>query len=338
MRGLELHRPHAVVLDPDRSGANFGVFTAQPFERGWGVTVGNALRRILLSSIEGSAITAVRLAGVDHEYDSIPGVMEDVTDLILNMKRVPLRLSGVETIDGPAQDGESPGCSRPRLSRAGPNWRSSILRSISRRSPRRAPSTPSWSSSAAGATSRPMSTTAKDLGVGYIYLDAAFSPVRKANFRIEPARVGQATDYEKLVLEVWTNGAITPAAAVSEAAQLLADHLPIFTTLEAGETAGTPAQERRTPRQTRSRTWISAVGSTNMLRNAEIETRPGPGIARRGRAPGRLRTSARRLLPRSRRRSRRSDSRPRDAVRPAAIARERSHATHEIRTQAGAGV
>jgi len=92
MRGTELHRPQAVVLDSDQSHDRQGVFVAQPFERGWGVTVGNALRRILLSSIEGAAIVAVRFAGVSHEYDSIPGVMEDVTDLILNLKRVPLVL------------------------------------------------------------------------------------------------------------------------------------------------------------------------------------------------------------------------------------------------------
>ena len=92
MRGLELHRPQAVVLDEDRSNPTYGVFTAQPFERGWGVTIGNALRRILLSSVEGSAIAAVRFAGVHHEYDSIPGVMEDVTDLILNLKKVQLKL------------------------------------------------------------------------------------------------------------------------------------------------------------------------------------------------------------------------------------------------------
>src|SRR5512136_883279 len=100
MRGLELHRPQGVVLDEERSNHTYGVFTAQPFERGWGVTIGNALRRILLSSIEGSAIAAVRFKGVDHEYDSIPGVMEDVTDLILN-------LTGPESITATLQVAEA---------------------------------------------------------------------------------------------------------------------------------------------------------------------------------------------------------------------------------------
>lgn len=270
MRGLELHRPPAVVLDPDRSGANFGVFTAQPFERGWGVTVGNALRRILLSSIEGSAITAVRLAGVDHEYDSIPGVMEDVTDLILNMKRVPLRLSGVEGLTAVIKTGKS-----GMLTAAAIEGGSELeivdpavyLATLSEEGAIDAELVIQRGRGYVAADEH----AAKELGVGYIYLDAAFSPVRKANFRIEPARVGQATDYEKLVLEVWTNGAITPAAAVSEAAQLLADHLPIFTTLEAGEAAGLPAKSDGL--LDNSIEDLDLGGRiTNMLRNAEIET------------------------------------------------------------------
>jgi len=270
MRGLELHRPPAVVLDPDRSGANFGVFTAQPFERGWGVTVGNALRRILLSSIEGSAITAVRLAGVDHEYDSIPGVMEDVTDLILNMKRVPLRLSGVEGLTAVIKTGKS-GMLTAAAIDGGPELEivdpAVYLATLSEEGAIDAELVIQRGRGYVAADEH----AAKDLGVGYIYLDAAFSPVRKANFRIEPARVGQATDYEKLVLEVWTNGAIAPAAAVSEAAQLLADHLPIFTTLEAGEVAGLPAKSDGL--LDNSIEDLDLGGRiTNMLRNAEIET------------------------------------------------------------------
>lgn len=270
MRGLELHRPPAVVLDPDRSGANFGVFTAQPFERGWGVTVGNALRRILLSSIEGSAITAVRLAGVDHEYDSIPGVMEDVTDLILNMKRVPLRLSGVEGLTAVIKTGKS-GMLTAAAIEGGPELEivdpAVYLASLSDEGAIDAELVIQRGRGYVAADEH----AAKDLGVGYIYLDAAFSPVRKANFRIEPARVGQATDYEKLVLEVWTNGAITPAAAVSEAAQLLADHLPIFTTLEAGEVPGLPAKSDGL--LDNSIEDLDLGGRiTNMLRNAGIET------------------------------------------------------------------
>ena len=227
MRGLELHRPQAVVLEEDRSTPTYGYFTAQPFERGWGVTVGNALRRVLLSSIEGSAITAVRFAGVDHEYDSIPGVMEDVTDLILNLKRVPLRLTGPESVTATLKVAE-PGALKAGAIKGGPELTivdpEVYLATLAEEG-----SVDAELAVGRGRGYVPADDQdARNLGVGFIYLDAAYSPVRKANYRIEPARVGQATDYEKLVLEVWTNGAITPTAAVVEAARLLAEHLPIF--------------------------------------------------------------------------------------------------------------
>ncbi len=227
MRGLELHRPQAVVLDEDRSTPTYGYFTAQPFERGWGVTVGNALRRALLSSIEGSAITAVRFAGVDHEYDSIPGVMEDVTDLILNLKRVPLRLTGPESVTVALKVAE-PGALKAGAIKGGPELTivdpEVYLATLAEEGSVDAELVVGRGRGYVPADDQ----DARNLGVGFIYLDAAFSPVRKANYRIEPARVGQATDYEKLVLEVWTNGAITPTAAVVEAARLLAEHIPIF--------------------------------------------------------------------------------------------------------------
>ena len=239
MRGLELHRPQAVVADAEPGNPNYGVFTAQPFERGWGVTIGNALRRILLSSTEGASVVAVRFAGVDHEYDSIPGVMEDVTDLILNLKRVPLRLTGPESITATVKVAQ-PGPLTAAAIEGGPE-----LEIVD-------PTVNLATLSEEGAVDAELvirrgrgfvpadEQERRDLGVGFIFLDAAFSPVRKVNFRIEPARVGQATDYEKLVLEVWTNGAIQPSVAVAEAARLLADHLPIFVNLE-GAPAVAPA-------------------------------------------------------------------------------------------------
>ncbi len=233
MRGLELHRPQSVVADAERGTATYGVFTAQPFERGWGVTVGNALRRILLSSIEGSAIIAARFVGVSHEYDSIPGVMEDVTDLILNLKRIPLRLQGVESMTATVK------ASGPGVLTAGSIQGGAELEIVE-------PEVRLATLSEEGGLEAELvvrrgrgfvpadEQDKRDLGVGFIYLDAAYSPVRRANFRIEPARVGQATDYEKLVLEVWTNGAITPTAAVAEASRLLSEHLPIFAQLGGG--------------------------------------------------------------------------------------------------------
>jgi DNA-directed RNA polymerase subunit alpha len=270
MRGLELHRPQAVVVDKDQSTATYGVFTAQPFERGWGVTVGNALRRILLSSIEGSAIAAVRFAGVDHEYDSISGVMEDVTDLILNLKRVPLRLVGPETLTATVKASDA-GVLKSAAIEGGAE-----LEIVD-------PDVYLATLAEEGAVDAELVirrgrgyVTADDqdaqaLGTGFIYLDAAYSPVRRANYRIEPARVGQATDYEKLVLEVWTNGAITPTAAVAEAARLLADHLPIFTELSV---EGEPVAAMKSEGVLEESIDELELGGriANMLRNAGIET------------------------------------------------------------------
>lgn len=270
MRGLELHRPQAVVAEADPGNPNHGVFVAQPFERGWGVTIGNALRRILLSSIEGAAVVAVRFAGVDHEYDSIPGVMEDVTDFILNLKRVPLRLSGPESLTATLKVAE-PGELRARSIDGG-----SELEVVD-------PSVYLAMLSEEGAVDAELvirrgrgfvpadEQERRDLGVGFIFLDAAFSPVRKANFHIEPARVGQATDYEKLVLDVWTNGTITPAAAVAEAGRLLADHLPIFVNLEgAPDVVVAPAQDSVLDKPIDN--LELGVRILNMLRAASIAT------------------------------------------------------------------
>ena len=272
MRELELHRPRAVEIDTEHSDATHGIFVAQPFERGWGVTVGNALRRILLSSIEGSSVVAVRFAGVNHEYDSIPGVMEDVTDLILNLKRVPLVLHGQEETATVTLKAEGAGTLTAASMEGGadltvvePDVYLATLADealvdaelVVRRGRGYVPADEQDPAS---------------LGVGFIFLDAAFSPVRRANYRIEPARVGQATDYEKLILEVWTNGAVTPAAAVAEAARLLADHLPIFTSLEESTAVAEPEKQEDSVLE-RSVEDLGLGGRiTNMLRNAGVST------------------------------------------------------------------
>ncbi len=270
MRGLELHRPPAVVVDPEHDSPDYAVFTAQPFERGWGVTVGNALRRILLSSIEGSAITAVRFAGYDHEFDSIPGVVEDVTDLILNMKRVPLRLHGPERLTATIQ-ASTPGVVRASAIQGGSELEvidpDAYLATLTEDGSLSVEVVVQRGRGYVPADERP----GGDLGAGFVYVDAAFSPVRKANFRIEPARVGQATDYEKLVLEVWTNGAVRPAAAVGEAARLLADHLPIFVSL-GGEAPAVRKEEASGALEESVETLELGGRILNMLRNAGVRT------------------------------------------------------------------
>jgi DNA-directed RNA polymerase subunit alpha len=270
MRGLELHRPQSVVVEADATTPTHGVFVAQPFERGWGVTIGNALRRILLSSVEGSAITAVRFAGVEHEYDSIPGVMEDVTDFILNLKHVPLRLQGVETVTATLKASKAGVLTSAAI-------RGSSELTVVDNSVYLATLSEEGAVEAELVVKRGRGYVpvedhdSRSLGVGFIYLDAAFSPVRKANFRIEPARVGQATDYEKLVLEVWTNGAVSPAAAVAEAARLLTDHLPIFTAVAGGEAAFAESKDESLLEQSLDSLDLGGRIS-NMLHNAGIMT------------------------------------------------------------------
>lgn len=238
MRTLEIVKPRSVEFDRKVSTTTYGVFTAQPFERGWGVTVGNALRRILLSSIEGAAVTAVRINGVAHELDSVPGLVEDVTDFILNLKRVPLRLhSGVKTTATITVTG--PGTMTAADIKGGSELevvdQSVYLGQLSEKTKLEAELVIERGRGWVPSEER----RDEERGIGFIPVDASFSPVRKANFRIEPARVGQATDYEKLILEIWTNGAITPHDALVEAAQLLSEHLAIFGPQAALGTAAT---------------------------------------------------------------------------------------------------
>ena len=220
-------------LDVDRESAtdNYGRFYAQPFERGFATTVGNALRRVLLSSIEGAAVTAVRVEGVLHEFSPIPGAMEDTTDLILNLKRVPLKMH----VDHPKTlllRTSEPGEVRAKHITPDPDIEildpeayiatlgaGSTLAVEMRVKPGR------------GYVSADKNFD-EDLSIGWIPLDSVHSPVKKVNYFVDQARVGQATDYEKLTLEVWTNGAVSPRDAVGLAAKLMKDHLQIFINID----------------------------------------------------------------------------------------------------------
>ena len=220
-------------LEVDREGAteHYGRFYAQPFERGFATTVGNALRRVLLSSIEGAAVTAVRVEGVLHEFSPIPGAMEDTTDLILNLKRVPLKMH----VDHPKTlmlRTSEPGEVRARHITPDPDVEildpeayiatlgaGSTLAVEMRVKPGR------------GYVSADKNFD-EDLSIGWIPLDSVHSPIKKVNYFVDQARVGQATDYEKLTLEVWTNGAVSPRDAAGLAAKLMKDHLQIFINLE----------------------------------------------------------------------------------------------------------
>ena len=220
-------RPKRIEIDRDTLTSTYGRFTAQPFERGFATTIGNALRRCLLSSIEGAAITAIHIEGVLHEFSSIPGVVEDVTDIILNLKQVPLRLHTEEPkvlsidVTGPGkvlagQMSEDPQIEiiDPSVHIATPNEEGRLKLQAQVKRGR-------------GYVSADRNFD-ESMGIGWIPVDSAHSPVRRVNYRVEAARLGQTTDYERLILEVWTNGTISPEEAVSLAAMLLKDHLGIF--------------------------------------------------------------------------------------------------------------
>src|SRR6187455_2188549 len=224
-------KPKRLEVEKESLTDTFGRFTAQPFERGFATTVGNALRRVLLSSIEGAAITAVRVEGVLHEFSPIPGAMEDTTDLVLNLKRVPLKMHV-----------EHPKTLMLKTSEAGEIRAKHITPDpdIEILDPEAYIATLGQGSTLAvemrvkhgrGYVSADKNFD-EDLSIGWIPLDSVHSPVKKVNYIVEAARVGQATDFDKLILEVRTNGAITPADALSEAAKTIQRHLTIFMTAD----------------------------------------------------------------------------------------------------------
>jgi DNA-directed RNA polymerase subunit alpha len=224
-------RPKRLEFERDTLTDRYGRFTAQPFERGFGTTVGNAMRRVLLSSIEGAAVTAVKIDGVLHEFSPIKGVVEDATDIILNLKMIPLKVhtDAAKTL--------SLRVNKPGKVRAADIEVDQDIEILE-------PDAHIATISEGGKLHMELRVKRgrgyvsadknfdEDLGIGWIPIDSVHSPVRKVNYLIEAARIGQATDYDKLTLEVWTNGSVTPGDAVSLAAKLVRDHLNIFINLD----------------------------------------------------------------------------------------------------------
>jgi len=224
-------KPKRLAAELESLTDKYGKFSAQPFERGWGTTVGNALRRALLSSIEGAAITAVKIEGVLHEFSPIPGVVEDATDIILNLKQVPLKLNSdqpknimlvVET-PGPVtsakiEEDADLAVLDKNVYLATVSEGGRLEMEIRVKNGR-------------GYVAADRNFD-EDLPIGYIPIDSVHSPVRKVNYSVEAARLGQMTDYEKLNLEVWTNGAITPQDAIGLASKLIKDHMSVFINFE----------------------------------------------------------------------------------------------------------
>jgi DNA-directed RNA polymerase subunit alpha len=272
-------KPKRLEVERESLTDTFGRFTAQPFERGFATTVGNALRRVLLSSIEGAAITAVRVEGVLHEFSPIPGAMEDTTDLILNLKRVPLKMHV-----------EHPKTLMLKTSEAGEIRAKHITPDpdIEILDPEAYIATLGQGSTLSvemrvkqgrGYVSADKNFD-EDLSIGWIPLDSVHSPIKKVNSFIENARVGQATDYEKLTLEVWTNGAVSPRDAVGLGAKLMKDHLAIFINIEEDDEESEAAVELS---EAERELWWDKLGksvdemelsvrSYNCLKNANIRT------------------------------------------------------------------
>jgi DNA-directed RNA polymerase subunit alpha len=271
-------RPKRLDFERDTLTDRFGRFTAQPFERGFGTTVGNALRRVLLSSIEGAAFTAVKIDGVLHEFSPIKGVVEDATDIILNLKQIPLKchVDYTKTLyvrvdkPGPVRAGDieadadieilEPDAHIATVSEGG---RLHMELRVKR---------------GRGYVAADKNFD-EDLGIGWIPIDSVHSPVKKVNYLVEGARIGQTTDYDKLTLDVWTNGSVTPRDAVSLAAKLIRDHLNIFVNLEDGDEQTSEASAE-TPRTGVANEHLDksveelelSVRSYNCLKNANIRT------------------------------------------------------------------
>ena len=271
----ELRRPSG--LNIETSSDDFGRFSAHPFERGYGVTIGNALRRLLISSIQGAAVTAVKFDGVQHEMSTIPGVKEDTLDIILNIKRIPLRLHGaqprtirlkgrktgrltsgdietdphVEILDRDVHLATITQPAELDIEMRVKNGRGYIQAERNRDT---------------------------DLEVGYIPLDSTHSPVRKVNYKVEPARVGQDTDLDRLVIDVHTNGSIRPQEAVTTAARLLREMLGIFVGGEGEATEDVVISDEQKAYELHRSTSIDdyadqlSVRAYNGLRNADIST------------------------------------------------------------------
>jgi DNA-directed RNA polymerase subunit alpha len=270
-------RPKRLEFDAETLTERFGRFHAQPFERGFGTTIGNALRRVLLSAIEGAAVTAVKIDTVLHEFSPIPGVVEDATDIILNLKEIPIKLHSDQTktlylrADKPGEvtagdletDGDveilEPGLHIATVADGGALHMEMRVKQ------------------GRGYVAADKNFD-EDLGIGWIPVDSVHSPVRKVNYVVEAARLGQTTDYDKLSVDVWTDGTVTARDAISLGAKLVRDHLSIFINLE--DPVDVPLEQDADVLPSEANEHLDksveelelSVRSYNCLKNANIRT------------------------------------------------------------------
>jgi DNA-directed RNA polymerase subunit alpha len=269
----ELIKPKRLEVDYKGRPSTYGKFECEPLERGFGITLGNALRRILLSSLQGSAITSVKIDSVLHEFSTIPGVLEDVTDVILNLKEIRLKMHGEgsrllviekegegEVTAKAIQTGEMVEVLNPQqhictLAKDAKLRMELVVKQ--------------------GKGYQPAERNAdENLVIGTIPIDAIFTPVRKVSYNVTQARVGQITDFDKLTIEIWTDGSVKPDDALAYAAKILKDQLSIFINFE--EEAEAPEEEIKMEAAFNENLFRSvdelelSVRSANCLKNADI--------------------------------------------------------------------
>lgn len=271
----DFQRPRLAEVNAATKTAGYGEFVAYPFERGFATTVGHSLRRVLLSSIQGAAVTNVRIKGVQHEFTALPGVWEDITHILLNLKQIPFKLyssqpqiitishkgEGVVT-SGSIQTNQNVEVMDPNVHIAtlGEDGELEMEIQVSQ--------------------GRGFLTADRNLderlGLGYIPLDSNHSPIVRVNYTVEPARVGHSTDYEKLTLQVWTNGTVDPKDAVSDAALIIREHFMIFArqdedTVEVETGTAVLSSENVNSMLSKSVEELElSVRANNCLRNANI--------------------------------------------------------------------
>jgi len=226
MHAKELKMPKRLMADPDALTYNYGKFIAEPLSRGFGITLGNSLRRVLLSSLKGAAVTAVRIDGVLHEFSTVPGVVEDVTQIVLNLKEIQFKLFD----DGPVTLYlDARGMGEITAADIQPNSRVEIMnpdQHIATLDKNGELKMEIYVDTGRGYVPAEVNKD-NDPALGVIPVDSIFSPIKKANFRVEDTRE-EMTDYDRLLLEVWTNGSVTAKDAIAEAAKILTDHLNMF--------------------------------------------------------------------------------------------------------------
>ncbi len=279
-RGLEL--PTRVLTDSKFKSETYGRFMVEPFEKGFGTTVGNSLRRVLLSSLEGAAVTSIKIKGATHEFSSIPGVMEDVTDLVLNVKNLIVALEGDEpkTMRLAAR---GPGEVTADMIEADTNVtifnRELVIATLTDAIDFEMELTVGKGRGYVPANEQYAGQEEQELGL--IYVDAIYSPVQRVRYKVEETRVGQRTNYDKLTLEIWTNATVTPEMALVEAAKIFRKHLNPFVQYyelgqervsdEAAAAAGVDEDLIRKLNMPISELELS-VRASNCLESARIET------------------------------------------------------------------